>query len=610
MSDFAALKDKPDTKKIILAEIDIAQEHAFWTNYRAHVWYVNFEKDYPDIADWFLIGVEAQAEITRIGSVKVDSVSLVRVSSAADCQTNNGSFYYDDTDKELFVHCFEGDQPWIHVLTIGVAWGFRKGGTRGVYNNFIYEARLLSIPGISKRKDPLFFGKISFEGGDIEIENTDGKYDMFAEENDVFGNAARLLQGFDDLDYSDFLPTFSGFMENISIGSKVLRISIQDRRKQLSRKIPTNLFDSTTYPDIKESNVGKVIPIGYGILKNVPVICTNEKEAGPPADYHFKLSDTIHHFINAIDEVRVKDVAVVPSATSLANGTFSLAAVDYDPGNQVTCDFKGFEDPLGVLIENGMDVVADLMTSYYGVLFNANFYNIARWFRAWAADVGIFINKKTQLINVIGDIAATVQGDFIIDDDGRYSFRIFSEYAPAVQIIRKEELLEIPQIDYDPTEVLTSLSVGYCKDWKENEYLILPDTSKEAEVFDKFKTYRSKFFPTLLTSQADAQAFATRRLDLSSDVKKIFPVRTKPQSITREIGDMITVEIYRPTKALLGNAKAEVLGINKDGNGMTVELECRLLELLPETKYEQGTYYGDSYYNDNYYGRTQYREIV
>ncbi len=104
-----------------------------------------------------------------------------------------------------------------------------------------------------------------------------------------------------------------------------------------------------------------------------------------------------------------------------------------------------------------------------------------------------WIDVEPREGEIAGDNAATVQGDFIIDDDGRYSFRIFSEYAPAVQIIRKEELLEIPQIDYDPTEVLSSLSVGYCKDWKENEYLILHDRSREAEVFEKSNTRRSKF---------------------------------------------------------------------------------------------------------------------
>lgn len=598
------LLNKPDTKKILLCELDIGQIQGFWTNWRAGVWYVNFNLVYPDIDASLLTGVSIQ-DITRIGSVKANGISLSAVSSKEAVQENDSSFFFDDLFKALYVHCPGGDDPAIFNMMIGEAWGFANHA--GVYNNFIYEGRLLSIPSISKSKDPLFFGVVSFEGGDVTIDNGDGAFDRFGEDRDVFGNSARILLGFEGLAYSQFIPLFSGFIEDMVISASAMKVSTRDKRKQLSRKLPVNAFEATAYPDIKDKNVGKPIPIAYGTIKNAPVICVNEEESPAPANYDFLLCDTEFHSIDSIIEVRVDGVMKAVSASDLDAGTFSLAAANYSPGDDVTCDFNGYVDALGNLIENGLDVVRDLLKNYYNINFNSNFFNMAHWDSSRARNIGRFLNEEKELIDIIGEIAESIQGDFIVEDDGRFAFRIYYAEAAPVATIAADQLLEIPEIEYDSVEVLSSLIVGYAKDWAEDEFLLLPDKSREETVYRKFKTYRSKIFETLLTTEADAQAWADTQLDRSGDVKKIFPVITKPQVIRREIGDLIYAFVSRPQSTMLGKVKAEIVGIDKNGDGMTVRLECRLIEILSETYVEHDAYYGDTYYGDHYYGITELR---
>jgi len=603
MSDLQTLINKPVSKKILLCELDIGQIQDFWTNFRAGAWYVNFNKVYPDIDSSFLTGVSAQ-DITRIGSVKAGGQSLSAVSSKEAVQENDSSFFFDDLFKALYVHCPGGDDPAIFNMMIGEAWGFANHA--GVYNNFIYEGRLLSIPAISKSKDPLFFGVVSFEGGEASIDNSDGAYDRFGEDRDVFGNSARALLGFDDLPYPDFIPLMSGFVEDMVVGP-ILKVNIQDKRKQLSRTLPVNNFDAVTYPDIKDKNVGKGISIAYGPIKNAPVICTNEMKAPAPANYNFKLLDTTFHSIKEITQVRVKGVPKATSASDLNAGTFSLAAANYSPGDEVTCDFKGYVDALGNLIENGLDVTADLLKNYYNVNFNSNFFNMAHWDRSRARNINLFLDEEKELIELIGEIAASVQGDFIVEDDGRFAFRIYSAVAAAVATITVDQLLEIPEIKYEPSEVLTSLTVGYAKDWAEDDYLLLVDKSHEDAIYAKYKTKLWKRFDTLLTTAADAQDWADRQLELSGDVKKIFPLVTKLQVIQREIDDIIYAFVNRPQKEMLGKVKAEIIGIDKNCDEMTVRLDCRLIEILEEIYIEHEAYYGDTYYGDNYYGITELR---
>ncbi len=177
MSDFATLAAKPNTTKVLLFELDIGQSQEQWTNYQAHVWYINFDAVYPDLADWLKAGLEA-VTISSIGSVLVDSVSIPSVASKSDVQGNDPSFHYSDDEKALYLRCPTGSDPHLRTVVIGLVWGFKKGGTRNVYHSFIYEDRLRSVPSLAKSKDPLFFGKIVFEGGRVEIDNADGEFDM------------------------------------------------------------------------------------------------------------------------------------------------------------------------------------------------------------------------------------------------------------------------------------------------------------------------------------------------------------------------------------------------------------------------------------------------
>ncbi|KKK52228.1 hypothetical protein LCGC14_3107030, partial [marine sediment metagenome] len=136
--------------------------------------------------------------------------------------------------------------------------------------------------------------------------------------------------------------------ENININEDTFSIEIVDKRKQLSRTLPKNVYDATTYPNIKDTNVGEPIPLGYGTILNAPAVCLNEKEA--TATFTFKLVDVADHVygINSIDTVYVENdpdilTVVTPSSTDLLNGEFVLTAGVYSTSTTVTADFKGFD---------------------------------------------------------------------------------------------------------------------------------------------------------------------------------------------------------------------------------------------------------------------------
>ena len=603
------LKDAPFSDKITLVQLDIGTQQTVWFNRAAGVWYVDFDAVYALIDAAFLAGVVAQST-GNIGSVSSDAAQLLSVPDLATCQATELSFYWNAAGRELYVHLQNGDEPSLHRLIIGVVYGVSNHA--GVWGGTIYEPRLRSAPAITKSKDPLFFGRVSFDGGTIGIDNTDGFFDWAGEDNALFGNAVRIFQGFDDQDFAQFIPLANGVIENVRIGEAIMEVDMIDKRKGLSRKVPFRFFDTTTYPNLKPGSQGKVIPLAYGTLYNVPCVCTNEEAGGPPANYTFKICDCTDHAIKAITTVYVEGVTKATSATDLTLGTFSLSSANYTKGQLVTADIQGYKTAGGVLIENAADIILDLMNLHLGIADIPSAFNQAEWLvaRASAMNVGMWTDKATEVYALIEDLCASSLLDFIQQDDGRFTLRAYTPNRAVSQTFAADELMEVPQIEYDTTQVLTDTDIEYARDQEADEPRHLIDTSQQAAIFALYKTYRGKPFETLLTNASDAQTYSNAILALSGAAQRLFTLPVKTQAIGREIGDFIICPIVRRGGAgFLGNVKAEIIRVSKDLLAAGIDLDCRIVELLPETALVEGPYYDDLYYLDDYYGVSDYQEV-
>ena len=651
--DFDLGARTPNTTKIILAELDISRSQTQWVNYAPFSWYVNLVADYPAYAG-FTDGIIA-VTITSVGSVTFDNLPLSRLESKSAVAENAESWYYDPELREVYVHLPDGDAPDLHRVALGEVLGVRRGSTNAVYNDFLYESRLTSIPSVSIEKDDAFWSKSIFSGGAVSIENADGKYDRFARDKSMFGNAARVLLGFgagpsEIVPYSDFRPILSGQIGRVTTSATELQVEIVDKRSLLTKELPASIFDAVTYPHIKES--GKPIPLGWGRLRNIPVTCIDEEayeeEIGgsasatlagklvyatggftgsvhvgdtaynetdetqttvmgidsdtqislnadifmsgdkfsirAPGDYTFKIMDTSAHPMRLLSAVRVKDIAIPTPSLDTTTAIFQLGHFTYSPGDDVTCDCEGYTADDGSLIDNPLDVIRDMLTTYYPFNYNASFFNTSEWeiARSIAPAVSLHVADSAQVIDLIDGISASIFGNFSVELDGRFSYRIFSALDPSLQTIRSNELLETPTLEEDPAEVVSTVRVGYDQDRIAGAYRLLTDDSMEAEVYDRYKVSRSQEFDTLLVNEADAAAFAEKALGFYAAPKSTFQARTKAQSVERRIGDMVIVEVDRPTRAMIGTVKAEVIGIDKE-ELTSVTLTCRIVEEISGT---------------------------
>ena len=590
MSTFTDYASKPTSRKIVLLELDLGFFQDFWVNYRAGMWYVEFDKAFTSIivVDQTLITNITAITVTRIGSVSSDGVPLTEVTSTANLTTTAESFYFDPTNEHLFVHLENWDEPSMHVLVAGQVRGYTTQA--GVWNDQLYEGRLKSAPSISQHKDPLFFGRLQFGGGTVTLINEDGALDELAEDNDVYGQEVRILVGFDDMAYANFEKVWTGYIEDLVVGQSDLRITMTDERKRFSRQIGTSTYDQSTYPNLDNRNVGRSIPLIYGTCVDVPVVCTNENGSEP---FVFKFADTEFHSISTVSTVYVSTAgtdaktSVTFSNVSKANGTFELSAGSYAAGDHVTIDVTGYDDSSppdgsGAVIDNALDIIEDVLSNYLSYTADSSdIYDTTEWASATSAvwDVGIVISEPTDVSRVIEEISNTVYGQFLVKADGLFTFRKYDEdSATHAQVIPKEEVLNRAAVTYSPSEVLTSVQVGHTKEWAKGHYQYLLENTDESAIFSKFRVYRQKTFDSLTTNATDAQSLADDIMDQSGIVRRTFPIVTKYQSALRELGDWVFVELDRANSHMLGDIIkfAEVVGVNKDLNGNTISLECRL----------------------------------
>jgi hypothetical protein len=390
------------------------------------------------------------------------------------------------------------------------------------------------------------------------------------------------------LTLADYYTVFTGFIEDFIIDSETISIEITDDRKRFSRNLPINVFDLTTYPNIKPRNANKPIPIAYGTVTNAPIMCIDENAGSAEATYNFVICDVADHAagIQAINQIYIDkgDGPVAASAVtqSLTAATFVLSggsAVDeYEPGDDVTADFEGYASG-GAIISNGLHIITDILSVYLDKTYNTDVYDTTEWTSAQTAayDCGLWVEDKKDIATIIEDISISNFGSFIVKNDGLYTFRMTDNERTTAKTIVRETQLEQPSADFKSEEFLTSVIIAYDKDQAEDEFIEYPDTSRQTTVFNNYSTYREKVFETLLTTAADGSALASSILDLTDSIVPTFSVKTKTQNIDLLLLDNVILQVDRMQSTWFGNTKAEVVGIVYNLDDYEVDLQCRFI---------------------------------
>jgi len=454
----------------IIFSMDITTPNEQWVNIGAGVWYMRLDAIYPDVEDELLDWFTPQF-FRDIGSVLVDSIELVQATSVLEVSENPESFYWDG--EALYIHTPGGNSPYMYTILLGVVFGYSRQGFTPLNANTFYESRLLSLPKISKARDPLYWGRLQYEGGSVDLNNGDGDLDLLGESVDVYGNQARVMMGFLETDIADYKRLFTGFVETMDIDETRATVNFKDKRKQLTKQI-----------------------------------------------------------------------------------TYTCSAL------------------------NALEAIEEILLDNYNIPYNGLYFNQALWeaAKSRAYNVTIDMQDEEPAIDVIQGICESTFGVFVTDPDGKYSFRITRPGDPAEYIIPANDIINYPRATYDPSEVITSVRVGYDRNWLldgPSAYTYYTDTSREAEIFARYKTFNQRTFDTLLPTLSDAQAFASTVLDYAEEIRPTIDIEVPIKYYMVDVGDFVQVEINRARTTWFGERKCEVIrkvyNLDKNTISLTVK---------------------------------------
>ncbi|MCP4764453.1 MAG: hypothetical protein GY870_21945 [archaeon] len=515
--------------KIVLAELDIPLIFTDWINYQAGVWFTKLLDANQSIEDDSGVVGYYYANVSevpnKIGSCLVDTEFYTKVDSIAECVALEKSFYHNESTSEVYIR-FEDWKPYIsQIIRLGSVNGFTNivNSNGAYYDGIYYEPSILSLPTITQKKDPLFYGVQNFISGDITFINDEGKFDNYGNLN-IYGQPVRLLLGVLGYEYDDFEQIAEGFVESYPRTSNAFTIKFQDKRKNLSRKIPYNQFDQTEFPYLHDDDVGKYKPLAWGRVYYMPCICINATESSP-TNRTFKFLDTeferassdnyvpyMTAYIkndednNIYDQVAIADVDIY-------NGTFDIlrTKVDNDSDEPRDVFFSGWGfhvDSGAQFLDSSINVLESLINLYSNITYSSTFFDITEIDSEISSPryVGYYVSKPEEIIKIIGKIAECEDAIFYTKPDGRFSLKQFDEDRVSSQTLKAYNWENEASFDPSAGGFLTSSTVEGKLHIAKKEYLnVKTNTDYEQDGLYKYKKYESKSFETILYTDSNIE---------------------------------------------------------------------------------------------------------
>ena len=616
-------------KTIYLAEIADNQN---WVNFfpvYSQTYALQFNNDYSSIAatEFELENIGFSTTFTMLsfsvlGNPYQQAHELQDVIRADD----RGVYYFDEDTQMLYVHFKDHGSPHEYSLTeieIGFLWGVFNTNSEwgGVLNGMQYQPRLIGSPNLTEKKDDIFNQKQVFAANKIELDNADmafKNYTIGANVRPKIGGFARskIWTGDDvtDLTSGDFTSVSVGAVEKVEEGESLV-LHLRDIRKTLNKKLATRIIDNTNYPFINDESV-YTIPQVWGKCQRVPLQCLNEKvndeelEKTTPnplllKDYVFMCYDIQDKdfLANTLGSVYIDDKRISPGTTigtdSISNiATLTLQWEEFcpiDPEDGTTpMDPEGLEKVNATLTGmtatatatdyNGMRFIRQMLNEVYEINYNSTFYDLDTWekYQADSYNVGIYIDKPTELYKIIQLIASANLGKFVWNADRLFSWSN-DDYETTDAVITKEEIFPLDYVfnfSQEISQTLSNFRVGHSRNLFGKKNVYSKNDTNEDYAFATYKFPVSKDFDTVLTDSADITDFETRILEEFGESKDTFVVSVPWEYYNLEAGNYISIEADMPNYTWAGNVLCQILNKTPDVVNHKVKLTLRIKSYL------------------------------
>lgn len=565
-TSFTALMAEPTSKKIFLAEINVAEELLGWTLTagQTNTYEISFLNETVTLADTTTENIRK-----AISSIEEDGTALGAQGSIANVEGNAGSYWHDTANSKLYIHPSGSDSPLLHTI-LGFFWLYFA--TEGIILNSIYYEPYLSdrgIPTLKQSNPNLYWGVSTIGGGNLCLLNGRGYFDQISKAFIWTNKKVKILLGGDSLAYGEYKLLYTAWIVDKMFTRQEFILEINSQAFNLMRQIPINKFWESNYPNLDPYMEGKPIPIYYGEYNSslAPVVTCIDSAYGTDT-YQFKICD---HCIESIDHAYViyedgndwSTIAISNTNTTLA--TFTVLDSDFVLGqSRIKVAFHGKSTAGGSTAFGGApEIVEDLLTDIL------NYAATDLESTAFAASkteseniLNVPIEKVTQALTIIEKICQSDLAFFDEDENGHLRYRTWKPYLVSTYTeIDGTDFIEMPEFIEDNKQLYSTVSIGYAYSCSREKYKFVDKT--EAKTQYKFDRNEQLELKTYLRTKSDATILAQRINYLTRDPTLKLNANFKMPLIDKNLGDKVEITLDRVPSTNSSGYTNQVFEINE-----------------------------------------------
>lgn len=420
-------------------------------------------------------------------------------------------------------------------------------------------------------------GSASLSYGDIELNNFSGERDSWLD--DVWANRPVSVY-IGDVSWAreDFRKIFDGVVVGIdSRRRERINLKLGDKLQRLNTPVTEQKLGGTT------ANKDRLIPLCFGECHNIEPLLVD------PVTLEFQVHDGP---IEDIIEVRDNGVPV-EFTKFLSTGKFRL---NQAPVGTITCSAQGSKtDELGNTnyTNKVTGIIRRLAVSYGNVeqkftIADLDQSQLNTFDLAHQQPVGLYLNDRANVLEVCNRLASSIGARLVMTRGGL--LRLVKLDVDNVVPARTVTPSDIGQHSLNVSQmapVVAGVKLGYCKNWtvQNNLQTGLPAdhislfaqewltvTKTDDGVAEKYKMFSDPaMIETLLLTETDADAEATRRLNMFKVQRKVFQYKGLLHLMLEELG---AGQVLVHTRFGLSEGKSgQIISITTDWLNPHVDLE-------------------------------------
>ena len=435
------------------------------------------------------------------------------------------------------------------------------------------------VGGVSFAESFSTTGEVTVSYGDIEFDNTGGRFDNVYTNLIWARKPIRIYIGDPSWTKSDFKLLFNGLVADVTSRDRnTINLLIVDKLQGLATAISEATISNS------ETTTPQYIPLTFGECFNVTPLLVNKSTL----EYQVHTGS-----IEDIIDVRDNGAPVASFTKNLSAGKFTLNQAPY---GQITCSVQGdntggYSNLIGGIVQkivknfgpsNNRLVTADIDTTNF-TSFDSTHSNRV---------VGLYISDRQNLLDVCNQVASSTNAKPVFtvgplendSDVGKLRLIKLKTYTSATYDITGNDVEEYSLNIGEKVPVRAATKIAYCKNWTvqqnglasglpvehtqffANEWLFTPDNKLTTLISNYKLTSEVIQEDTLLVTKTGAIAEAQERLNIwydstNNNQRYIYTMTGYAHLFDIQLGDAVRLTNKRFN---LSNTVGTVVSIARD----------------------------------------------